>query len=60
VDSNSKFWQRGQSAGLEKIMTLKNKKKSHFLFKSHFFYFYVQAGNTRGRPRVDNAINNKD
>jgi len=39
VDSNSKFWQRGQSAGLEKIMTLKNKKKSHFLFKSDFLIF---------------------
>jgi len=33
-------------------------KKS--LFKSGFLYFFVQAGNTRGRKTVDNALKDKD
>jgi len=42
---------------LEKIMTLKKIKKSDFfIFKSDFFYFFVQAGNTMGQARVDDAI----
>jgi len=55
------------SRGLKKIMTfLKNQKNRFFylnwifFYLNQIFYIFVQAGNTGGLPRVDDAINDKD